>query len=358
MEVVMFVVKNPGLFVLGLSLLFTGCSGKAGNSSSAGTGSAEGISSAPAEARIEADYPVTVHNYAPSPDGSVWRDKDQTFDAAPSRVVANTQGAAELLLHLGLEDRIVGVGAVSGSVDPEVAGAFSKLRVLSENYIGKEITMGTQPDLVFGRGGLFAEADWGVGSVDDLNSYGVKTYIQNTSRPGAVIEDLYRDIEELGRIFGVSNQASAFAEKLRVREAKIRAAGRQGQRITYAYLNAMQDGMPNVYAGNKDTFLSGAMDLLGLVNAFSDAEAEVIDLETLIAANPGILLWFTYSGGPDIPAMRDELYASPALQNMTAIADKQIYIFEYNEFWSYSYRIFSVLEKLGAALYPEQFPSL
>jgi iron complex transport system substrate-binding protein len=267
-------------------------------------------------------------------------------------VVVLTQGGAELLLRLGLGDWIVGVGAVSGSVDLEVAEAFSKLTVFSENYIGKEIVLGAQPDLVLGRAPLFAEADWGAGSVDELNRYGIRTYIQNTSRPGAIIEDLYRDITELGQIFDAGERAAIFIEELREREGGLRAAvaANRGPALSYAYLNRIVDGVPNAYAGNKDTFLASAMEILGLVNVFRDAQRDIIDLETLIAADPDMLLWFSYAGGPDVLHLRDELYANAALGGMKSIANRRIYIFDYNEFWGYSYRIFSVLEKLAANL--------
>ena len=347
----------PGLFLVGM--LVIGCSGKdSGRNISSPVQDSASSSSVADVSRASSGtvYPVTVQNYAPSPDGTVWRDKEQTFEEAPSRVLVNIQGTAELLLHLGLGDRIIGVATVSGTPDPEIAEEFSKLRILSENAIGKEVTLGNQPDLVIGRGDFFAEADWGVGSVDELNSYGVKTYIQHTSRPGAVLEDLYRDIEDLGRIFGVPDRAAAFAGELRARQVNIaERAAHDGTRITYAYLYNIQDGIPTAYAGNRSTFLKDALDLMELVNAFSGVEADMIDIETLITVNPGILLGFTYSGGPDMYHAREALYANPSLQDMSAVTDRRTFICEYDEFWSYNYRIFSALEKLGAELYPDRF---
>lgn len=62
----------------------------------------------------------------------------QVFDKAPERVVANTQSAAEMLIKLGLTDKMVGVAALYGSVTPDVADDFAQIPVLSKDYVGKE----------------------------------------------------------------------------------------------------------------------------------------------------------------------------------------------------------------------------
>ena len=62
-------------------------------------------------------YPLTINNYKKvvgnsSTGDASWPETTQTFKQAPKKVVANTRPMAELLLHLGLEKSIAGVGAV------------------------------------------------------------------------------------------------------------------------------------------------------------------------------------------------------------------------------------------------------
>lgn len=142
--------------------------------------------SGPDETQTEAQsrYPVTIQNFTKAEGGTTWEKKEQVFDKAPERIMANTRPAAELLLHLGLADKIAGVGANFGAPDKAVEAEYGKLNILSDEYVGKEVTLGTNPDLVFGRGGLFDNADWGVGTVDALNDMGIKTYVLESSVAG------------------------------------------------------------------------------------------------------------------------------------------------------------------------------
>ena len=89
-----------------------------------------------------------------------WPETTQTFKQAPKKVVANTRPMAELLLHLGLEKSIAGVGAVFGEKDTSVEKEFDKLKDLGNNYITQETALSVNPDFVFGRGGLFEKSEW------------------------------------------------------------------------------------------------------------------------------------------------------------------------------------------------------
>lgn len=65
-------------------------------------------------------YPLKIKNYKKWQQAATgdptWPESTQTFTHAPKKVVANTR-PAELLLHLGLEKSIAGVGATFGDKD-------------------------------------------------------------------------------------------------------------------------------------------------------------------------------------------------------------------------------------------------
>lgn len=300
----------------------------------------------------ETSYPLTISNYSIK-DGT-WAPKDQVFDAVPQRVVATTQPTAELLIRLGLTDKIVGVAALYGSTPEDIAADFAKIPVLSEGYVGKEITIGANPDLILGRGELFAEADWGVGFTDDLNSMEIDTFALNTSRKGATLDDLFKDIKEIGEIFNVQSKANEFTNELksRVEDLKTKLSGVKDPQ-TYAYVS-VADGAISVYSGNIDTFQNDALNIMKLDNAFKDVTGE-INQEQLIATNPNVLLVTYYTGGPDPQEMIQQIYDMPALQSLNAVKNKQIYVIDYNQFWAYGYQIFDGVEKLASEIYPDLF---
>jgi iron complex transport system substrate-binding protein len=77
-----------------------------------------------------------------------------TLDAPPARVVSLDQGSTEILLSLGLGDRVVGTASWTDPVLPELAEANAAVPRLSDNAPSLEVVLDTDPDLVtasFGR---------------------------------------------------------------------------------------------------------------------------------------------------------------------------------------------------------------
>ena len=295
-------------------------------------------------------YPLTISNFTIK-DGS-WQEKDQIFETAPSRIVATTQPIAELMIRLGLTDKMVGVAAVYGATPADIAEEFSKIPVLSNDYVGKEITLGANPDFILGRADLYADADWGVGTIDDLNNLNIHTYALNTCKQGATLDSLYKDIAELGRIFNVTNKAQELTDSLKARVASLAENLSSVEKpLTYAYAN-LTDGAISIYAGSTDTFQNDALNLMKLDNAFKDATGE-INQEQLIATNPDVLLVSYYNGGPDVNEMVERMYQIESIQSLSAIQNKQIYIIDFNQFWAYSYQIFDGVENLAKDIYPD-----
>lgn len=120
-------------FIAALVFVLAACSSTNGGSDEANNSSQEATknvatdeekSDADASGAAQTTYPLTVSNY--TTENGTWVAKEQTFDKVPERVVANTQGAAELMIRLGLTDKIVGVAALFGSVPEDIADEFKK----------------------------------------------------------------------------------------------------------------------------------------------------------------------------------------------------------------------------------------
>lgn len=303
----------------------------------------EGNKDEAAQGASQTTYPVTVSNYTMA--NGAWTAKEQTFSQSPQKVVANTQGAAELLIRLGLTDKIVGVAAVYGHVPEDIADEFSKIPVLAEGYVGKELTIGASPELVVGRGDLFQDADWGVGTVDSLNELGVKTYVQGTSVSGASLNNLYQDITELGEIFNVQANAAAYIEQLKSREAAL-AARASTETVNYASIFDNGDGTVGIYNGNTDTFIESAVSLINMHNMLIE-ETGTISLEQLVELNPEALVISKYAGGIDPEQTIAMLLANEQVQSINAIKNKKIFVIDFNNFWGYGDSIFTGVEALA-----------
>ena len=112
---------------------------------------------------LATDYPLTIENCGTS----------VTFDAPPGRVVTIKSTATELLLALGLGDRIVGVGFQDGPVPDQWAPA-TELTVLADRVPSQEVVLEAEPDFVYGGWESSFAAD-GAGARDSLHALGVAT---------------------------------------------------------------------------------------------------------------------------------------------------------------------------------------
>src|SRR5690606_41354241 len=84
-----------------------------------------GAGGRPAEEAAPAEgYPVTVQEC----------DREVTVDAPPERAVTLNQPTTEIMLALGLEDRMVGTAYLDDAVLPEYSDAYEAVPVLADPY--------------------------------------------------------------------------------------------------------------------------------------------------------------------------------------------------------------------------------
>lgn len=302
-------------------------------------------------------YPLTIENYTKAEGGTTWEKKEQVFDKAPEKVMANTRPAAELLLHLGLGDKFAGVGASFGAPDKVVEEEYSKLNILSDAYVGKEVTLGTDPDLVFGRGGLFENADWGVGTVDTINDMGIKTYVLESSVTGAKYDSIYKDIENVGEIFNVQDKAERFIKQLKDRQESITSKlASIKEEKTFAYLHTTDPKELYITSAHGETFFNDVFNMIKLDNVFKDEPGE-ISIEMLIEADPDVLIipMWTDKDPENAIKVKEGLYANPKLSSMKAIKNKKIYAVDYNYMFGYGYNSIDGVGILAKEIYPDLF---
>lgn len=293
-------------------------------------------------------YPITIENYRKAEGGTKWTKKEETFTKAPSKVMANTRPAAELLLHLGLKDRIAGVGATFGEGDPEVAAQFKELKDLGNSYISKETALSVDPDMMYGRGGLFDNQDWGIGTVDSINEMGIPTYVLESSVTGATFDSVYKDIDHLGEIFQVQPAAKKFAKQIKNREANLKEAVADNKKQTFAYLHMTDPSQVVVYAAHDESFFNDMFNIIKLDNVFKDQTGDVSE-ETLIETDPDVLIvgdWSTIEGSTTGTQVIEGLYKNAKLSSMKAIKNKQVYAVDYNYLFGYGYQSLTGLESL------------
>ncbi|WP_328971806.1 ABC transporter substrate-binding protein [Streptomyces sp. NBC_00239] len=312
----------------------------------AACGGSEGSSGTPApggsgrSGAAAAGFPYTVDNCGVK----------TTFKAAPARAVTMNQHATELLLALGLQDRIVGTAYLDDSVQPRFRAAYDGIKVLAEEYPSKEVLLGANPDFVYG--GYSSAFDKGAGrDRAGLQDIGVNTRLSTeycTEGPVGVGR-LRAEITEVARTFGVPDRGERLIRDEERRIAAVRDRVRAAKR-------------PSVFvydSGEGSAFTSGGngigneiISLAGGTNAFADLPKTFADVswEQVIARKPEVVLIYDY-GGTGVAAKKARLLNDPALAQVPAVRNRRFVVLPLSSA-VLGVRVADAVESLAAQLHP------
>jgi len=112
-------------------------------------------------------YPLTIENCG----------QQVTFAKAPERTVALGQNSAEILLLLGLEDRMAATAFWPNKVLPELEAANRKVEVLTVEFPTLEAVLSKQPDFVPAMLVTLMGPDSKVAKREDFEGLGIPTYL-------------------------------------------------------------------------------------------------------------------------------------------------------------------------------------
>lgn len=152
-----------------------------------------------------------------------------TFSAPPRRVVILNPAIADMLIDLGVGDRIIAQSGTTGLAEPlpKNKAVMDRVPVLSAHgATSTEALLGVSPDLVISDEAEWLNPEFGGASVQQLQAAGIKAYTAvggcGHGTSGKVIE-VFTDIDNYGQIFGVRDKAAQLAGKLKARLTSIEA---------------------------------------------------------------------------------------------------------------------------------------
>jgi iron complex transport system substrate-binding protein len=240
-------------------------------------GGPEAVSAAPASG-----YPVTVDNCG----------TEVTVDAAPERIVTIKSTTTELLLALGLGDRIVGQAFPDGPVPDEWATEGDEIPVISDFAPSSEAVLDLEPDAVFGGWESNFSAD-AAGDRDTLQALGVTTYVAPSAcrEPGyqpdpLTFDGLFDEIAEAGRVFGAEDAAAGLLADQRARLDAVTPDDRGLTALWYS------SGTDTPYVGAGIGAPAMMLDAVGLDNVAGDVDDAWTSLgwEAVVDANPDVIV--------------------------------------------------------------------
>ncbi|CAI2104071.1 Hemin-binding periplasmic protein hmuT precursor [Serratia fonticola] len=255
-----------------------------------------GMVLASASSAMATTYPLTIENCG----------YKETFTKAPERVVALGQNTVEILLLLGLQDKMVASAFWPTKVLPQLAEQNEKIKTLTVEIPTLESILAQNPDFVPAQLPLLLGPESKVAKREDLATVGVNSYMS----PGmcATKKDigdmygsrqklwdmtfLYQEIADFAKIFNVEDRGQALIADFKQREADLRREfGKNNQDLSFVFWFSSSSPSSDAYVGGKNSASGFIANLLGGHNAItSETEWPTVGWESIIAANPNVIV--------------------------------------------------------------------
>lgn len=331
----------PTAALLSAALLLLSACGGGTHHSTAKSGGGEG-------------YPVTLRNCG----------RTVTVDAAPHHAVSVDQGSTEILLSLGLADRLAATATWTDPVMKGLEKADAKVPRLSENRPSSEKVLDQEPDFVSAS---FEStlAKGGVAPREQFEQLGVPTYVSPADCTGKdnsgggdgartealTMDSVYGEVRDLAEVFGVQKRGEELVARLQERVRKA-TDGMDASDATLLYW----------FSDSKAPYLAGCCGAPGVItrelgakNVFDDTHEEwpQISWETVADRNPDVLVigdLTRRAQTAESAAKKIEfLESNPATKNMDAVKHRR-YVLLSGQAMNPSIRTVEGLEQVAAGL--------
>ncbi|OJH43192.1 ABC transporter substrate-binding protein [Paracoccus sp. SM22M-07] len=263
-------------------------------------------------------------------------DRMITVDEPPARAVSNDVNLTEMMLVLGLRDRMVGYTGISGwkTLDETMRAKVAELPELSEKYPSKEVLAGSGADFFF-AGWNYGMTVGGEVTPQTLAPLGIQVYELTEScihlgpRPRSSMEDMYADILNLGRIFAVEDRAEALVADWRTR-LKTLTAGVDRERPLRVFI--YDSGEESPFTAGAHAMPTALVEAAGGRNIMDDLAKSWagVSWEPVVSRDPEVIVIVDYG---DVTAQQkiDFLKNNPALADIDAVRNDRFVVLDYVE---------------------------
>lgn len=256
-----------------------------------------------------------------------------TVAAPPERAITLNQGATEVMLALGLEDRLAGTAYLDDEVAQRWQEAYASVPVLAEQYPQQEQVLAAEPDFVYASY-VSAFAPEVAGTPADLEDAGIASYLSpfgcedRAARAETSFESVWEEIETVGAAFGVPDVAADVREDQEAVLAALEEAA-PGDDVTVFWYDS-GTRTPLAGAGSGGPHL--VIEATGATNVFADVEGSWAEVswEDVLAADPDVIVLVdaAWDAAED---KRAHLLADPALRDLRAVAEERFVTVPYSE---------------------------
>jgi iron complex transport system substrate-binding protein len=268
---------------------------------SAGCGDSDDTAST---AETESVYPLTIDTCG----------EQVTLDQRPEAIFTSGTTPVNLLVGVGAADAIVGRSGEFGQNLVEGVGeAVEDVPVVTPDRPAAELVIGSGADL------MFSDPPNLEGLRPQLEAAGV-TVLSTCNHD--TFEEVWSSVELLGRMMGTEDRASTLVAGLEERVEEVEAS-RPGGDNSAAVVSVFEN---TLYADGNATLKHSMLEVLGLRNVFADQDQETfeVNVETLIDADPEVIVLAYGSNGETFEDARQILTETPGADEITAVRNNAI----------------------------------
>ena len=263
-------------------------------------------------------------------------DRSVSFDAPPTRAISNDVNLTEMMLVLGLADRMVGYTGISGwkTLDEEMREGVEELPELSSLYPSKEVLVGADADFFF-AGWNYGMRVGGEVTPETLAPFGITVYeltescVHVMAKGKASIDDMYIDLLNLGRIFGVEDRASDLVDGYRADLEAFAATLETGEPLRVFVYDSGEDAP---FTAGRYAMPTALIEAAGGTNIMDDFEKSwaTVTWEEVVERNPEVIVIVNY-GDVTAEQKREFMMSNPAFANLDAVKNDRFVTLEYVE---------------------------
>jgi iron complex transport system substrate-binding protein len=250
------------------------------------------------------------------------------------RVVSLSPSNTEIVFALGAQDKLVGVTTYCDY--PEEAKEKEKVGDFANPNVEKIISL--KPEVVLATGGVQK------GVVERLEKVGIKVFVVDPKN----FEQLFKDIENVGEILGLKNEAQELVKRMRgkVSEVEEKVKDLPKPKVFFEIYS-----QPLMTAGEK-TFINDMINICGGVNIGAKAGEGYPQYgeEKLFEENPDV--YIAVKGSMNNPA---EIEKRAGYKELKAVKEGKVYVVDDNLVTRPGPRLVDGLMEVARAIHPEAF---
>ena len=236
--------------------------------------------------------------------------ENEKENPAPQRIISLAPAGTEVLFAVGAGDKVVAVDEYSNY--PEEAKALPKIGGFDGKTISVEKILSYEPDLLYLTKGMHDFL------IPVCEEYGIQYYMSE----GLSVDDVKKDIVQIGAITGNDKAASEAVAQLE--EAEMRAAAHTKQDVAAPSVYFETWNSPYMTAGG-NTFISDVIYKAGGYNVLKDLnDWPVVSEESIIAANPEVIL--IQKSAEAFGVTPESVAARPGWSDIAAVKNGKVFV--------------------------------